>query len=111
MAIWLTKGRASPGPVFGSMGKTAAAALLLSVMLNMRQTTLKDLEYFLIRMHHPKDPFVPSNRTPSGIRTVAMHILFLVLSPCSAMEKLRMTSATMETPTPLALVLCVGYGK
>lgn len=62
-------------------------------------------------MHPPESPLVPMIDLPSGIRTVAIPIHFLVLSPCSAMGKLRMILATMETPTPSALALYVGYGK
>jgi mannose-binding lectin 2 len=59
MAIWLTKGRATPGPVFGSMGKTIATALLWYIMLTVTQTTLKGSVSFLTRMDPPEGPFIP----------------------------------------------------
>ena len=108
MAIWITKDRAQPGPVFGSKGKPSrtTSSFIMSRSIYSLQTTLKVLASSSTRTLHLARVCMRIHREltalSTGTRTHGTHTRSRASPPCSATARLRTTTITTARTTASA---------
>ena len=108
MAIWITKDRAQPGPVFGSKGRPGPtpSSFIMSHPIYSLQTTLRALASSSTRTLHLAHVCMRVHgelmALPTGTRTRGTHTRSRASPPCSATARPRTTTITTARTTASA---------
>ena len=108
MAIWITKDRAQPGPVFGSKGKPSptTSSFIVSRSIYSLQTTLRALASSSTRTLHLVRVCMRVHgeltALSTGTRTHGTHTRSRASPPCSATVRLPTTTTTTARTTASA---------